>query len=109
MLTMVVINNKEIRGLGKGSRIWFEGESKPYRIRAIDNRYAVCTKPFNPRHTVLYTIVDFKQRIRGTENLVFGMGAGTDLQCEEMLKRIRSGDTEISHRNRVVLEIKKAG
>jgi hypothetical protein len=86
-----------------GDKLRFAEEQKPYRIRAIGERYAVCTKPF--KCTVLYTIVDFQVGIRGTENLVFGMGAETDAQCEEMLARIETGETEISERNRVPLKI----
>ena len=86
-----------------GNRILFAEERRPYRIRAIGKRYAVCTKPFNPKHTVLYTVVDFQKQIRGTEDAVFGMGAETDAQCREMLARLESGQSGISHRNRVRL------
>ena len=88
-----------------GSKITFAGEKKPYTICACDDRYAVCTKPFNLKHTVLYTIIDVKENIRGTENLVFGMGAETKQQCEEMLQRLQSNESEITRRNRVDLQI----
>jgi hypothetical protein len=95
-----------------GQKIWFEDEKSPYTIRACNKRYAICTKPFNPKKTVLYTIIDFKRQIRGTENLVFCMGFETDQQCREALKRLRKKDddpnrTEISYRNRVALDIVK--
>jgi len=88
-----------------GDKIKFEEEKRPYRIRALGKRYAICTKPFNPKKTVLYTIVDFVDKIRGTENLVFGLGAETDKQCKEMLNRIETGYTEVSYRNRIDLNI----
>ncbi len=90
-----------------GDKIRFAEERLAYTVRAANDRFAVCTKPFNPKHTVLYTVVDLKQEIRGTENLVFGMGAETDEQCREMLERISSGETGISHRNRINLRIGK--
>jgi hypothetical protein len=91
-----------------GTRIWFLGESRPYRVRARSERYMVCTKPFNPKHTVLYTVVDLVEGVRGTENLIFGMGAETDQDCEEMIQRLEGkcegvDPTEVSHRNRVAL------
>lgn len=46
----------------RGQKIWFEGEKRPYTVRACDERFAICTKPFNLRKTVLYTIIDKKQR-----------------------------------------------
>lgn len=88
-----------------GDKIKFSEEKQKYTVRAISGRYAVCTKPFNVRKTVLYTVVDFEQKIRGTENLVFGLGAETDEQCKEMLNRLDSGETEVSYRNRIKLKI----
>ena len=88
-----------------GDKIKFAEEKRPYRIKALGKRHAVCTKPFNPKKTVLYTIVDFEEQIRGTENLVFGFGAETDEQCNDMLQRLESGETEVSHRNRIDLNI----
>ena len=87
----------------KGDRVRFFEEKTPYKVRAMGKRYAVCTRPYNPQRTVIYTILDFEHSIRGTENLVFGMGAETDKECEEMLQRLESGESEISHRNNVPL------
>jgi hypothetical protein len=89
-----------------GSKIIFDGEVRPYRVRACDKRYLICTKPFNLKHTVIYTIVDLKLKIRGTENTVFCMGFEKDQDCVDALLRLASGDSEVSHRNRVVLKIK---
>lgn len=91
----------------QGDLVYFEGEKRPYRVKAKGKRYAVCTKPFNPKHTVLYTVIDFEKQIRGTENLVFGMGAETQQDCDEMLERLESGDTEVSHRNWCHLDIRE--
>jgi len=88
-----------------GDKIYVESEKRPYRVRAANERFAVCTKPHFK--TVLYFVADFKEDVRGTENLIFGMGAETDEECQEMLARLSSGDTEVSHRNRVPLDIVK--
>lgn len=87
----------------EGSKIRFAEEKQRYTVRAAGPRFAVCTKPFNLRRTVLYTVVYIDEGIRGTENLVFGLGAETDEQCQGMLERLESGETEVSHRNRVPL------
>jgi hypothetical protein len=88
-----------------GQRIWFAGEARPYRVRAANDRFVICTKPFNPRRTVLYTVIDLQEGVRGTENLIFGMGAETDADCAEMLARLAEGESAVSHRNRVPLEV----
>lgn len=86
-------------------RIWFAGEKKPYRVRACDERFSVCTKPMNLLKTVMYTIVDLGRGIRGTENLVFCMGFEDDEDCNDALKRLQSGESEVSRRNFVALDI----
>jgi hypothetical protein len=95
------------------SRIWFSEEKRPYRVRARSDRYIVCTKPHNPIKTVIYTVIDLVNEIRGTENLVFGVGAETDKDCKEMLKRLDGQDkelgwaTEVSRRNRIPLNVSR--
>lgn len=90
-----------------GTKIKFEGEKQMYTVRASNIVFAICTKPMNALKTVLYTIIDWNEQIRGTENLVFGMGAETDEHCNEMLERMTQGESEISHRNNVKLKIEK--
>ena len=102
---------EKVESLAVGDKVKFTEEKQRYTVQAASERYAVCTKPFNLRKTVFYTIVDFKDRIRGTENLIFGAGAETKEQCEEMIARLEGRDpemdfvTEISRRNYVGLHI----
>jgi hypothetical protein len=94
-----------------GDFLTFPEEKRKYRIMARGKRYLVCTKPFFK--TVIYSVVDLDDCVRGTENLVFGNGAETREQCEEMIDRLEGAGmddgqwhTEVSHRNRIPLEIK---
>ena len=88
-----------------GKKIKFKEEKQRYTIKACDDQYFICTKPFNAKKTVLYTIVDLKNNIRGTENLIFCAGFETDELCQEALNRLQSGESKISHRNRIGLNI----
>jgi len=88
-----------------GQKIWFASEKKPYTVRCCDNRFVICTKPFNPKKTVLYTIIDLNQNIRGTESLLFSMGFESDECCYEALERLQKGRSEVSRRNRIKLDI----
>ena len=92
-----------------GDRIRFSEERQSYTVQACDGRFAVCTKPFNAKRTVLYSIADFRDRIRGTENLIFCMGFENREACEEALKRLQDADSEISYRNRTELLIEGRG
>lgn len=88
-----------------GDKIKFVEERYAYTVQAADERFLICTKPFNLRHTVLYTIVDLQKQIRGTENLIFCAGFETRTLCEEALARLAAGETEVSYRNRIPLKI----
>ncbi len=99
------MSKKQIK-LSEGEKVYFHGELQPYTVKACDNRFAICTKPYNPKRTVLYTIVDLKEGIRGTNNLVFNCyDYKKQKEILECLKDLQSGETEITRRNRVPLQI----
>lgn len=110
-MNKIIIGGKECYTEGKplvvGEKIKFYEEKQAYTVRASNIVFAVCTKPMNALKTVLYTIIDFNQNIRGTENLIFGFGAETDKQCREMLDRLTNGESEVSSRNEISLRIEK--
>lgn len=99
-----------------GDKIYFAEERFPYVIQACDERFLICTKPFNPKHTIQYTIVDLKDGIRGADNY-WKWGGFVDYkdqkECERMLRALH-GDCDdlckpvmISYRNRIELNIVK--
>lgn len=90
-----------------GDKIWFAAEKRPYKVMACDERFVVCTKPMNALRTVLYTIIDLQNGIRGTENLIFCLGFEDIEHCNDALKRLQSGGSEVSYRNRIDLDIVK--
>lgn len=94
--------------LVRGQKVKFSSERLRYTVRAANERFAICTKPFNARHTTLYTIIDFKRRVRGRENLIFGMGFETDEDCQRALARLIAGESEVSYRHYVALDIEEA-
>jgi hypothetical protein len=93
--------------MNKGDKIYFFEEKYPYVVRSIKSNMVVLTKPFNLKHTVLYTILDLNNMIRGPEDLIFCFGAETDKQCNEMLNRILNKESEISYRHRIKAIITK--
>jgi hypothetical protein len=113
-----------------GTKVKFENEKLRFTVRASNVAFLICTRPLNiirklsrttynaakdefeerlkryeHRKTVIYTIVDFANNIRGPENLVFGRGAETDEQCRDMLERLTKGESEVSSRRDVPLDI----
>lgn len=88
-----------------GDKVYVPNEKKPYRVRARDDRYIICTKPFNALHTVLYFIVDLVDRWRAPDNMVFCSGYETDEDCQERLTELQSGVIELSRRRGIPLDI----
>ena len=80
-------------------------EKRPYTVRARDDRYIICTKPFNAKHTVIYFIIDLVERWRAPDNMIFGLGYETDEQCAERLEDLQSGTIELSRRRGIPLDI----
>lgn len=102
-------------------------EKRPYTIRACNKRFLICTKPYNFKpKTVIYTIVDLEEGIRGTDNYSIGWCDYYDTKdCRRMLKELqKTADSEqievingrkvyiqplmgtyISRRNRIELNI----
>jgi hypothetical protein len=88
-----------------GGKVKFLNDRCKYTVQARSERYIICTRKFIK--TVMYTIVDLQEQIRGTDNLVFGMGYESKEDCEDNLKRLVDGEMEVSHRNRVKLDVEE--
>ena len=88
-----------------GDRVYIPNEKRPYKVRARDNKYIICTKPYNPQHTVIYFIVDLVDKWRAPDNMIFCSGYETDEQCQKRLKELQSGKIELSMRRGIPLDI----
>ena len=88
-----------------GDKVYIPKHKKPFTVRARDERYIICTKPFNARHTVIYFIVDLADKWRAPDNLIFCRGYETDDDCQERLKELQNGVIQLSQRRGVPLDI----
>lgn len=88
-----------------GDKVYVPNEKRPFRVRARNDRYIICTKPYNPQRTVRYFIIDLKEKVRGPDNMVFCSGYETDEDCAERLQELQSGEIEVSWRRHVDLDI----
>ena len=84
--------------LKKGDSIWFNTGKKSFRVRECNERFAICTQPFNLQpKTVIYTIIDFERNMRGMDNLVFGIyDYYSDEDCKDAMEALMKGDIEVS-------------
>ena len=107
----------------KRQKIWFAEENRPYTIRACNERYLICTKPYCHK-TVMYTIVDLEEEIRGTDGYSIGpYDYYSQEDCDAYLKELEEGmkrekdndgfiiqdlgSAHVSYRNRIKLNITK--
>ena len=83
-----------------GEKFKFDGERQRYTVQAVNDRFAIMTKPFNARKTYLYTITDRKRGVRGPCNLIFGIpcDVNTPAGAAEALAMIERGEMEVSYR-----------
>ncbi len=112
--------------LSKGMKVFFIGEKLPMEVKAVNDNFAICTRNLHRRedahllhHQVkmmayfsfmeaykdqkddkVYTIIDFRNNIRGPHNLIMG---GCDFKNEKSMQKFLSvldkGEAEISRRN----------
>ena len=96
---------KELKDLKVGDYVWIPENKKPFVVKARDEQDIICTKPYNPQHTVIYFIIDLVRNVRGTDDRIFCFGYETKEMCEERLEDLQSGLMEVSYRNFVPLDV----
>jgi hypothetical protein len=89
-----------------GDKIKMEGEQQRYTVKAFDKRFVILTKPFNPRKTYLYSIIDLERGVRGRDNLIFGFPYpyNTEIGSSEAIRWLNKGEMEVSYRHYKPLE-----
>ena len=99
---------KYCQNLKIGDKIKFKSEKQKYTVQAKSDRYIICTKPFNLKQTVLYTIIDLTRLVRGPNNSVFNpydYAVQEDIyECLNNLDYHVNG-IEVSHRRCVKLDV----
>lgn len=88
-----------------GDKVYIPNQKRPFRVKARDDRYIICTKPFNPKHTVIYFIVDLVKRWRAPDDRLFCSGYETDEQCQKRLQELQNGKIGLSIRRGMPLDI----
>jgi len=91
-----------------GDKIKFIAEKQRYTIKAKSERYIICTKPFNLKKTVLYTIIDLERLVRGTNNMIFNpYDYAVQEDIDECLIDLdyHNRGVEVTHRNCVKLDV----
>ena len=94
------------RSLNVGDKIKFTTEKQRYKVKAKNERYLICTKPYNLIHHVLYTIIDLDRFVRGRNDRIFNP---YDYMIQEdidnCLSDLTSGKIAVSRRHCIPLDI----
>lgn len=88
-----------------GDKVYIPGNKKSWKVRCRDDRYIICTQPYNPKHTVQYFIVDLKEKWRAPDDRVFCFGYESDEDCQERLKELQNREIFLSQRRGLPLDI----
>lgn len=95
----------EIKNISVGTRIWFEEEKSPYKVRAMSKRYVIATKPFNLHKTYFYVIIDLKKGVRGPGNKKLSYETSED--CLNRLSDLENGVIKIDYENSIPCLVSK--
>lgn len=97
------MNHKKLK---LGQKVFFIDEKQGMTVKAINERYAIVTKPFNLQKTVIYSILDFDREIKAPNNLVFNnYDYAIQEDINKCMKDLISGEVELSRRNGINLKI----
>ena len=88
-----------------GDKIYVPECKRPFKVRCRDDRFIIATKPFNARKTVIYFIIDLKEKLRGPDNMIFCNGYETDEGCLNRLNELQSGKISVSLRRSIPLDL----
>ena len=88
-----------------GDKIYIPDEKRPYTVQCRDDRYIICTKPFNLRHTVQYFIIDLVDKWRAPDDRVFCFGYETAEACRDRLRELQYEQMFLSRRRGVPLDV----
>lgn len=79
-----------------GDKVIFEGDKLKFNVRALNERFIICTT----KTSYYYTIVDLDKKIRGRHNKIFNpYNFKKDSDLEKLLKDLETGFTEVSGKN----------
>jgi hypothetical protein len=96
-----------------GQQVSLAGDPNPWTVRAVTEHFAALTRSradshdYGPDGEPLYTVLDWRNGVRGPCNLSgqgWGDGTYTEAECTQMLAEFEAGDLEVSHRNQVRIE-----
>lgn len=86
-----------------GTKVRFqEFPTKPFTVRAVSTNFVVTTRQadFRPKGDLRYTVIDWRNGIRGAINVIGqGWDVTTDEACQELVDDLEAGEWEISQRN----------
>jgi hypothetical protein len=88
--------------LSSGDRIKFKDDRRAFVVRATSPNFAVCTRQadFRPKGELAYTVVDWRNGVRGPVNVIGqGWDVTTDEQCDELCALLDAGRWKVSQRN----------
>lgn len=90
--------------LQPGQSIRLDRDPWWWTVRAVTDHFTALTRQvrFKPAGTRCYTVIDWRNGVRGPCNLIgqgYGDGTYTEAECAEMLAQFEAGDLEVSQRN----------
>jgi hypothetical protein len=93
-----------------GQRVKLDEDRWWWTVRAVSEHFAVVTRQarFKAAGTQCYSVLDWRNGVRGAVNLVFGWYGDLDeAGCAQMLRGFEADDLHVSQRNWCPLRVAK--
>lgn len=86
-------------------KIGWKGQKKKFKVVARNDNFIIIARPYNPKKTFEYSILDLEYMQCSTDNLVFEIYNYLDKEdCEEALKYLENRKMELSRRRVAKIE-----
>lgn len=100
----------EQQTLTAAQRVKLAGDRRWWTTRAVTEHFAALVRQaeFQPAGTYCYTVLDWRNGVRGPCNLIgqgYGDGTYSQAECTRMLAEFEVADLEVSQRNWVPIEL----
>lgn len=74
-----------------GAKIEWENQKRTFKVIARNDNFIIIARPYNPKRTFEYSILDLKYMVCNRDNMIFGpkYDYSNREECEEALKELQ--------------------
>ena len=84
------MSNPNISEVIVWDKVYWRWEKRAYTVMARNHRFIIISKPFNPKKTFQYSIIDLERKIMWPDNFIFGTYDYLNKdECEQAIQKLQ--------------------